>query len=274
MNNMGQPGPAETSGESAALPKSRFFRQESLVPFTKLNEPKEITVTVVGVGAVGRQLALQLAAMGIPRLRLIDFDKVEPSNVTTQMYPHADIGKSKVESCMASVLATDPNIKVEIVDDRYRPKFNSEVMFCCVDNMDIRKTIWERGGNVALFYADGRMRGETVRVLSVTSDPKLDPKSEDAMFNKSLADYYPTQLFEQAQAETGRCTEPGVVYGAAVTASYMAHQFARWLRSVQVEKDFLFNMSSGDISFDASDKNAGFASSSTPTEPVLGATAG
>ena len=37
--------------------------------------------TVVGVGAIGRQVALQLAAIGIPKLQLIDHDTVEPVNL-------------------------------------------------------------------------------------------------------------------------------------------------------------------------------------------------
>ena len=52
----------------------RFSRQTELVPRTKL---KELTATVIGVGAIGRQVALQLAALGVPRLQLIDFDTVE-----------------------------------------------------------------------------------------------------------------------------------------------------------------------------------------------------
>jgi molybdopterin/thiamine biosynthesis adenylyltransferase len=39
--------------------------------------------TVVGVGAIGRQVALQLAAMGICWLQLVDFDIVEPANLVS-----------------------------------------------------------------------------------------------------------------------------------------------------------------------------------------------
>jgi sulfur carrier protein ThiS adenylyltransferase len=53
---------------------SRFARQSQLVPQDKL---ALLDVTVVGVGAIGRQVALQLASLGVPRLRLVDFDTVE-----------------------------------------------------------------------------------------------------------------------------------------------------------------------------------------------------
>ena len=37
----------------------------------------DIKATVIGVGAIGRQVALQLAAIGVPRFQLVDFDVVD-----------------------------------------------------------------------------------------------------------------------------------------------------------------------------------------------------
>ena len=54
-----------------------------------------IKTTVIGVGAIGRPLAVQLAAIGTPRLQLVDFDIVDLSNVTTQGYLAADIGSAQ-----------------------------------------------------------------------------------------------------------------------------------------------------------------------------------
>jgi sulfur carrier protein ThiS adenylyltransferase len=49
----------------------RFTRQADLVPLTRL---EAVTVDVIGVGAIGRQVALQLAALGALHLRLFDPD--------------------------------------------------------------------------------------------------------------------------------------------------------------------------------------------------------
>lgn len=46
--------------------EERYSRQRDLVPQEKL---KGCRVTVVGVGAIGRQVALQLAAIGVPWLQ-------------------------------------------------------------------------------------------------------------------------------------------------------------------------------------------------------------
>src|SRR3954468_13424343 len=61
----------------------RFVRQQDLVPAAKL---ADLRITVIGVGAIGRQAALQLAAIGARSLKLIDFDRVDLTNVTTQGY--------------------------------------------------------------------------------------------------------------------------------------------------------------------------------------------
>jgi len=49
----------------------RYSRQRDIVPAERIADCK---ATVIGVGAIGRQVALQLAAMGIPWLQIIDFD--------------------------------------------------------------------------------------------------------------------------------------------------------------------------------------------------------
>ncbi len=59
----------------------RFQRQSDLIPAERLSD---ITATVIGVGAIGRQVALQLAAIGTPQIQLIDFDTMESTNITTQ----------------------------------------------------------------------------------------------------------------------------------------------------------------------------------------------
>ena len=78
----------------------RFMRQRDLVPHERLANS---SATVIGVGAVGRNVALQLAAIGVPRLQLIDFDDVDLSNTTTQGYAVADIGLTKVETVKAAI---------------------------------------------------------------------------------------------------------------------------------------------------------------------------
>src|SRR4051794_3560639 len=83
----------------------RFERQLGLVPRAAL---AQLTVTVIGVGAIGRQLALQLAALGVTTLQLVDFDQVEPTNITTQGYLQSDLGPTKVAATGEAIHRIDP----------------------------------------------------------------------------------------------------------------------------------------------------------------------
>jgi tRNA A37 threonylcarbamoyladenosine dehydratase len=78
--------------QSANSMENRFDRQSGLVPRERLAGE---LISVIGVGAIGRQVALQLTSIGADRLQLIDFDTVEATNVTTQGYHSKDIGLAK-----------------------------------------------------------------------------------------------------------------------------------------------------------------------------------
>ncbi|HCS54676.1 MAG TPA: thiamine biosynthesis protein ThiF, partial [Planctomycetaceae bacterium] len=97
----------------------RFIRQADLVPRERL---QALQVSVIGVGAIGRQVALQLAALGVPQLQLIDFDQVEPTNITTQGYDHQDLGQLKVEATARRIQLLDPTITVTTITDRFRSR--------------------------------------------------------------------------------------------------------------------------------------------------------
>src|SRR5262249_13808156 len=56
-----------------------------------------LRVTLCGAGALGSHLADNLVRQGIRELRVIDKDRVEEHNVSTQLYGEADIGAWKVE---------------------------------------------------------------------------------------------------------------------------------------------------------------------------------
>lgn len=56
------------------------------------------SVCIVGAGGIGNMVALQLAAMGCGRIRIVDRDIIETSNLHRQMlYCEEDVGKPKVE---------------------------------------------------------------------------------------------------------------------------------------------------------------------------------
>jgi len=123
---------------------------------------------VIGVGAIGRQVALQLASLGARHITLVDFDEVEEVNITTQGYLWEDLGKSKVLATAQAISRIDSSIEVSQTCARYRPGLSvGDAVFCCVDSISARSAIWRSAGRNSQFWVDGRMLGEVIRVLTV-----------------------------------------------------------------------------------------------------------
>jgi sulfur carrier protein ThiS adenylyltransferase len=213
------------------ISSDRFTRQADLVPQDKL---AHLRATVIGVGAVGRQLALQLAAIGVRRLQLFDFDVVEPTNITTQGYGRAELGLPKVLAVQQAIGRIDPAIEVTPVPDRFRTKYGvGEAVFCAVDSIAARAAIWRSVEGHCRFWCDGRMRGEVVRVLTAAD--------EAGRRN------YETTLFRQDEAQPGRCTAWSTIYAAGICAGLMVHQFARWLRELPLDRDLSLNLLASEL---------------------------
>ena len=209
----------------------RFARQADLVPRSRL---QELTIDVIGVGAIGRQVALQLTAMGAVRLRLFDPDTVELTNITTQGYTQADdLGQCKVEATCRALRAVEPELEIDLVTDRYRPEHGaSGAVFCCVDSISARKAIWRAVRDRCEFWCDGRMLGEVARILTVDT--------------RMSQDHYSSTLFPQVEAQAGSCTSRSTIYCAGIAAGLMLHQFTRWLRGIPVQGDQLIDLLAGE----------------------------
>jgi adenylyltransferase/sulfurtransferase len=80
---------------------------------------KNARVAIVGAGGLGSPVSLYLAAAGVGRLGLIDFDDVDLSNLQRQvLYSVSDIKKSKSESAREKLIALNPEI--EVISHRIR----------------------------------------------------------------------------------------------------------------------------------------------------------
>lgn len=216
---------------TSSFETDRLVRQQELVPGPAL---AQLIVTVIGVGAIGRQAALQLAAIGVRHIQLVDFDAVDEANVTTQGYLASDVGQLKVQATKRAIQSRDPTIDVEAIEDRYRPRRDyGEAVFCGVDSIAVRATIWRSIRSRCRFWADGRMLGETMRVLVVAGEVGYQ--------------HYPQTLFAASEAEPGRCTAHSTIYTANIAAGLMIHQFARYLRRQEVDADTTFNLLAGEL---------------------------
>ena len=121
---MSNPAVAHASS-SAVTPE---LEPEELVRYSRhirLNEVgedgqrrlKQASVLIVGAGGLGSPAALYLAAAGVGRLGIVDFDAVDLSNLQRQvLHDTSGIGGKKTESAISRLHGINPHVHVEGID--------------------------------------------------------------------------------------------------------------------------------------------------------------
>ena len=97
--------------------KLRYARQLAIPEIGLEGQKKLINskVLIIGCGALGSMVAMQLAAAGIGSLGLIDYDNIDISNLQRQFFFNSlEIGCSKVEILDKKISALNPEIKTKV----------------------------------------------------------------------------------------------------------------------------------------------------------------
>ena len=80
---------------------------------------KAASILLIGAGGLGSPLGLYLAAAGVGRLGLVDFDVVDFSNLQRQvLHGTEDVGRSKLESARDTLHAINPEVQLDLYDVR------------------------------------------------------------------------------------------------------------------------------------------------------------
>ena len=80
---------------------------------------KAASVLLIGTGGLGSPLAVYLAAAGVGRIGIVEFDDVSLSNLQRQiLYTVQDVGRPKAEAARDRLKAMNPDIRVEVHNER------------------------------------------------------------------------------------------------------------------------------------------------------------
>jgi len=94
--------------------EDRFIRLRKFLGDEGFQRLQRAFVTVIGLGAVGSYATEALARAGIGRLRLVDFDRIRPSNFNRQLLAlEGNLGKLKTEVAQERIHQINPNCQVE-----------------------------------------------------------------------------------------------------------------------------------------------------------------
>jgi adenylyltransferase/sulfurtransferase len=100
----------------------RRYSRHLILPEVGVSGQKKIcstSVLCIGAGGLGSPIAMYLAAAGIGRLGLLDFDTVDFSNLQRQIiHGTSDVGRPKTESARDTIKEINPNVDVVIHNTR------------------------------------------------------------------------------------------------------------------------------------------------------------
>lgn len=154
----------------------RYSRQ-ILLPQVDVSGQQKLAqskVLIVGMGGLGSPVAMYLAAAGVGHLVLVDFDRVDLSNLQRQIiHDTTQLGQYKSLSAQSKLQALNPEIQITLVNQSLEGNLENylsdvDVVVDCSDNFATRFAIntacvragislvsgaalrW--GGQVAVFY--------------------------------------------------------------------------------------------------------------------------
>ena len=122
-------------------------------------------IFIAGAGGLGSNCAVMLVRAGAARLTVVDFDKVEPSNLNRQYFFRHQIGTSKVAALKENLLAVNPDIGVETICTR----INSDNIDTIIPGSpDIILECFDSAESKALLVSFCMRKRDKVTVISVS----------------------------------------------------------------------------------------------------------
>src|SRR5215468_9536484 len=98
------------------------YSRHLIMPEVALDGQKRLkaaSILLIGAGGLGSPLGLYLAAAGIGRIGLVDFDLVDFSNLQRQvLHGTPDVGRPKLQSAKDRLNAINPEVKIDLYEAR------------------------------------------------------------------------------------------------------------------------------------------------------------
>ena len=155
------------------------YSRHLLIPEVGLEGQRKLknsSALIIGTGGLGSPVSLYLAAAGIGRIGLVDYDIVDSSNLQRQViHGTSTVGKLKVESARTKLLDLNPDIQVDVYNEPYtsenalRIAADYDIILDGTDNFPTRyltndvavflgkpnvyASIYRFDGQVSVFYA-------------------------------------------------------------------------------------------------------------------------
>lgn len=204
-----------------------FNRQLGLIHPDKLTMP----ILIVGAGSIGSWATLALSKLGCSEITVMDTDVIEEHNAGAQIYKAADAGLKKVTVLEEKLrLLTDRPITVIAKHWKKGIKLDPTIIIAAVDNITVRKELFEAYRGQEKLYIDARMAGNALEIYSTYLN---DEKSCKA---------YEDTLFDEKDTLPIACSERSVVYNVFICAGFIGDLVAKQANEETLPPELLVDL--------------------------------
>ena len=211
------------------LKHDHLTRQLDIIPIETLGQQ----VTIIGCGAIGSFLGLQLAKMGLTQVRLYDHDMVSIENMSNQFFRARDIGKNKAVALAHMVFeycdyGNGTYVEFEAYPFKYVPQQVDGlkgIVVVAVDSMEARRMIYESikaKGFAVKYIIDPRMSAEFYTQYTINPFDEKDQAT------------YAKVLQPDSESVAERCTAKSTVY----TASLAAGMVTKTIKNIMLKQAY------------------------------------
>ena len=173
-----------------------FTRSIGLLGEDNFNKLQDKVIAVFGLGGVGGTALEALARTGFQHFIIVDFDKVDPSNLNRQiLYTSKDIGREKVKAAKERILSINPDADVKSFKSKAQEfDFNQKIDYLvdAIDDVDgkLFLAIKAQENNIPLIMSLGmanRFNPEQVRI-SKLNQTRNDPLAKKIRYMAKKAE--------------------------------------------------------------------------------------
>lgn len=93
-----------------------------------LRKIQQVTIGIAGAGGLGSNCAVNLVRSGFIHFVIVDFDKIEYSNLNRQFYFYDQVGRPKVEALQENLLRINPHLQLDMRQEKIE-EHNIETIF-------------------------------------------------------------------------------------------------------------------------------------------------
>jgi len=135
---------------------------------------KQAKVLIAGAGGLGSPISMYLTAAGVGKIRIVDHDIVELSNLNRQvLHWDRDIGKGKVDSALEKLRLLNQDVEIEAIDEMITETNVSQLVAGCdliidaMDNLPTRYLLNKTAVDKGIPFFHGAVYGFEGRAMTI-----------------------------------------------------------------------------------------------------------